>query len=294
MDAAEVLPWSAMSRAIRTALGQLHGARHRVDDAHVGLVGHEDVEVVGGDAGAVEGLLADLRHREADAQRKTGLPCMTRWGMTPLPGTAGVPTTSRQSSFCRIRSYCSPSEPQTTGPMPAVSLGPDHGGAGAVGEDERGAAVVEVGDVAEPLDADHQHVAGAAAADHVGAERDAVAEARAGGGDVERRGVVGAELVGDGGGDRGRLEQVGDGGDDDAVDLLGRRCRPARCASAAAPTDITWIGLVGGGPAALLDAGALLDPLVAGLDRLDDRRRSGPRATGGRRRGRGSRRAGRR
>ena len=34
-----------------------------------------------------------------DAQRKTGLPSMTRCGITPLPGFWSLPTTSRQSSF---------------------------------------------------------------------------------------------------------------------------------------------------------------------------------------------------
>ena len=54
------------------------------------------------------------------AQRKTALPCITRWGMT---GSVEA-TTSRQSSRCRIRSNCSPSEPQTTGAMPEDSDGP--------------------------------------------------------------------------------------------------------------------------------------------------------------------------
>ena len=57
---------------------------------------------------------------ENDAQRNTGLPCITRCGMTGVPDAI----TSRQSSRWRIRSNCSPSEPQTTGPMPGVSLGP--------------------------------------------------------------------------------------------------------------------------------------------------------------------------
>ena len=44
--------------------GQLHGPGHRVDDAHVGLVRDEAVEVVDADPGPVERLLADLGHRE--------------------------------------------------------------------------------------------------------------------------------------------------------------------------------------------------------------------------------------
>ena len=145
----------------------------------------------------------------------------------------------------------------------------DDRGARAVGEDERRAAVADVGEVGEPLDADHQHVAGAAAADHVGGQGDAVAEAGAGGGDVERRGLVGAELVGDRGGDRRGLQQVGDRRDDDGVDLSGVDAGVLE--SLAGRADAHHLhGLLGGGPAALLDAGALLDPLVAGVDRLDD------------------------
>src|SRR3954451_7418845 len=45
-------------------VGKLHGAGHRVDDPHVGLVGHEDVEVVDGQARPLERLLTDLGHGE--------------------------------------------------------------------------------------------------------------------------------------------------------------------------------------------------------------------------------------
>ena len=155
--------------------------------------------------------------------------------------------------------------------MPGSSDGSDHGRARAVGEDERRAAVVEVGDVGEPLDADHQHVLGAAAADHVGGR------ARRRGRSRRRRrrcrtpaAGVGAELVGDRGGDGRGLQQVRDGRDDDAVDLGRRRCRRARAPCATAATDIICTVSSGAGEAALLDAGALLDPLVAGVDRLDD------------------------
>ena len=45
MEAAEVLPVSAMSRATTTSLGQLELLDHRVDDPHVRLVRDEGVEV---------------------------------------------------------------------------------------------------------------------------------------------------------------------------------------------------------------------------------------------------------
>ena len=43
MEAAEVLPWRAMSRATTTDGGQLEGAEHGVGDPHVGLVRDEDL-----------------------------------------------------------------------------------------------------------------------------------------------------------------------------------------------------------------------------------------------------------
>src|SRR5690606_19374829 len=141
--------------------------------------------------------------------------------------------------------------------------------AGAVREDEGGPTITRVGDLAEPLDADDEHVGGAAGTDHVVGQRDGVAEARAGRGDVVRGGLVGAQLVGDGGGDRRRLQQVADGGDDDAVDVGAGHAGPLE-------GDLGRLhrhelhGLVRGGEAALTDAGALLDPFVAGVDRLDD------------------------
>ena len=58
IDAAEVLPVSTMSRATATRSGQLELLDHGVDDPQVRLVRDEDVEVVGGDAGGVERLLA--------------------------------------------------------------------------------------------------------------------------------------------------------------------------------------------------------------------------------------------
>ena len=123
IDAAEVLPWSAMSRAILTRSGSFMEraiASMMRMLAWWGTNTSRSSTVTPARSSACWPILAIAN----DAQRKTGLPCIIRWGITPLPGCSGVPTTSRQSSFCRIRSNCSPSEPQTTGPMPGVSLGP--------------------------------------------------------------------------------------------------------------------------------------------------------------------------
>jgi hypothetical protein len=64
--------------------------------------------------------------------------------------------TSSHDSFCLMVSHWEPSDPQTVGPMPGESEGPTTAAPGAVGEDERRAAVGRVGEVGELLDADDQ------------------------------------------------------------------------------------------------------------------------------------------
>ena len=140
-----------------------------------------------------------------DAQRNTGLPSISRCGIDAARRTAiDVAPVLLLPDQVELLAVGAPHDRADA----RARRRADHGGARAVGEDERGAAVGGVGDVGEPLDADHQHVPGAAAADHVGGQGDAVAEAGAGGGDVERGGLVGAELVGDRGGDGRGLQQV--------------------------------------------------------------------------------------
>ena len=199
-----------MSRAIRTCCGQLHRPRHRVGDPVVGLVGDEAVELVDADAGRGRG--------------PAGRPWPSRTtpsGRPRCPASSGAASTgsseaitSRQSSRCRIRSYCSPSEPQTTGPMPGVVGRADDDGARAVGEDERRAAVGRAGDVGEPLDADHEDVARRCRRAPCRRRARCRGRSRRTRRRCRTRRPVGAELVRDRGGRRRRLEQVADGGDD--------------------------------------------------------------------------------
>ena len=108
---------------------------------------------------------------------------------------------------------------------------PDHDRAGTVAEDERRRPVVGVGEVRELLAADDQHVLGAATAHHVVGQRDAVAEAGAGGGQVDRGGAgccAPRPGVGDRRGGRRGLQRVGDGREDDRADLLRDGCPPGR------------------------------------------------------------------
>ena len=264
MDAAEVLPCSAMSRAILTRSGSFIAraiASVMRMLAWCGTKTSRSSTVTPARSSACWPIFAISN----DAQRNTALPCITRCGISGF----SLASTSRQSSRCRIRSNCSPSEPQTTGPMPGVVAGSDDDGAGAVGEDERGAAVGAVGDVGEPLDADHQDVAGAAAADHVGGQRDAVAEAGAGGGDVERGGRSVPSSWAIAVATAGVWNMWVTVATIDAVDLPGVDAGPLERRTRGGDRHHLH-GLLRRREAALLDAGALLDPLVAGVDRVDD------------------------
>ena len=119
IDAAEVLPWSAMSRAIATCGGSL------MERAIASMI---RMFAWCGTKTSRSSTVMPVRSSVAcavfaiskAAQRNTALPCMTRCGIC---GESEA-TTSRQSSRCRMRSNCSPSEPQTTGPMPGSSDGP--------------------------------------------------------------------------------------------------------------------------------------------------------------------------
>src|SRR6476469_1941286 len=122
-EAAEVLPWSATSRAMRTEAGSFI---ERAIASMIRMLAWWGTKTSSSSMGtpAASSACWPILAMANDAQRKTGLPCMVRCGITPEPGWVSLPTTSRQSSRCRMRSNCSPSEPQTTGPMPGVSLGP--------------------------------------------------------------------------------------------------------------------------------------------------------------------------
>jgi hypothetical protein len=141
-------------------------------------------------------------------------------------------------------------------------------GAGAVAEDESGAAVGRADQSRESFGTDDQDVLGGATANHVAGESERVAEPGARGRDVKGGGALGADQVGDPRSQRGDLLGVGAGRQDHRVDLgrldpgYGQRLL---CCGKRHRLE----GLVRADPATFLDAGPLLDPLVAGVDRVD-------------------------
>ena len=147
--------------------------------------------------------------------------------------------------------------------------GADHGGPGAVGEDDRRRPVLQVGDVGEPLDADDEGVAGRAGADAVVRDAERVAEPGAPGVEVEGARPGDAEPVGhlradarDGGPQAGA-------GDDDQVDLVGRQAAGRERLAAGRDGHLDE-RLVLRRPPPLGDADPALDPLVVGVHHLGE------------------------
>src|SRR5690606_37319952 len=145
--------------------------------------------------------------------------------------------------------------------------GADDGRARPVGEDHRGGPVGPVEPLRQLLGADDQHVPGRARADGGVGGGERVAEARAGGVDVERAGSLDAQAVRHDGGGVGDRALHRAGGHDHQVDVGGGQ--PARGQRLAARVDGHVLqGLVGARDPALLDADARADPFVAGVHGL--------------------------
>ena len=159
IEAAEVLP--CLSTVMTTLAGSMPSLMRRaVDDALVGLVRHEPVEVARGIAGRLEGVLdhiGDHRHRVlehlpafhaqmADRLRR-GRPAID----IELDLVAAVRTQMR-------------GQDAAVGHGARLLLRLDHDGAGAVAEQHAGGAVGPVEDAREGLGADQQRALGHAAA----------------------------------------------------------------------------------------------------------------------------------
>ena len=106
------------------------------------------------DAGGVQGLLRDRRHLP-DGPPEHALALLVSAGHPARLVVAVLDPRGLLTIAC----HWEPSEPQMVGPMPGVSDRADDDRAGAVAEDERGRAVVQVDEVGHLLGADDQHVA---------------------------------------------------------------------------------------------------------------------------------------
>src|SRR4051812_8017401 len=233
------------------ALGQAELLGHRLDDAQVGLVRGEDVDVLRPDAGLLHRLdqgLGELRRRP------------------PVDRLAGHRHEAGAGDDLDRVVLVAVAAPDHRADARFVGCA-DDGRAGPVGEDHRGGAVGHVGDVGQPLDADDEGVADVAGADRVVGQAEGVAEAGAAGVEVEGAGALDAEPVADLRADaRDRVPEAGARGDDH-VDLVGVQTA-GRDRLATGGHGHLDEGLVLAGPPPFGDAHAGLDPLVVGLHHL--------------------------
>ena len=198
-----MLPASAMSRAMMTFSGKFQLLGHLVDDPHVRLVRDEGREVVGADAGGVQGLLGHLGHLpDCPAEDRLAVLAQRRPdGRVGDGGFLGAQRAALLAGRGELAEVQHGVGHADRVPLAAVRAphrradargvgGADHHGAGAVAEQEGDGALGVVDDVGELFRADDQDVVGGAGADQRVGLGDAVAVAGAGGGDVEGRGRV--------------------------------------------------------------------------------------------------------
>src|SRR5690625_1305988 len=233
-----------------------------VDDAHVRLVGGEDVDVLDGQPWLDEHL-ADLLGGVPHGPAEDGAAVLLEGG--PLGGAvAEVDEGTRHPDGVPVVPVAAPHGRADLGLLARA----DDGCARPVAQQERDGTIGGRDEVRELLRTDHQHVAGAAGTDQGIGLADPVTEAGAGCGDVVGDHVRAAQLPGQQRRERGGRVREGDGGDDDRVQGL--------------QLDAGGLdGLAGGGEGEVLDAdvlagagagddpGALADPLVGGVDRAD-------------------------
>ena len=253
-------------------VGKLEGLDHLVNDAGVCLVRDERAELVGGDTGGFECLLGDLRHfpycpaEDGGAVLAQGGPDLFAF----FDGVCG------EVAVADVQQGVSHTHSTPTGAVRTPHSRCDTRLVGdaynccacAVAEQEGDGAFGVVDEVRELLNADDQHVLCGACADEGVCLGDAVAETCTRCGDVVCR-ALGADCVGDQGCQGGGCVGVRDGRDDDRLNVL--TGYTGCCQGVLGGTD-GKVGdrLVFAGAVAGCDAGALLDPLVGGVDCLND------------------------
>src|SRR4051794_16786093 len=224
------------------------------EDAHVRLVGDEEDDVVDRQARAADRLARGLDHAaDRVAVDLAALHAQLR------VGALGV-------EHVRLRGVRA--EDEAAAADLEVAAGDDHR-ARAVAEQHGRAAIVVVGDARERLGAANEDNARAAGLDLGGGLVERVDEAGAGGVDVDGARALGPELKRDVRRDARRHAVGRDRRDDDLVDLV-RRAAGVLARLRARTGRKVRQRLAGGEDAALADAGAADDPLVARVEAGDD------------------------
>ncbi len=235
--------------------GEAELGRRRLDDARVGLVGDEQVDVVDADARPVERGPRRLHHPgdgvAVDLAALHAQGALVDLGVEQVGlGAVGVQLEAGAAAAL-------------------VVAGGHDDGAGAVAEEHGGAAVAVVGQARQRLGAADQHDARAAALDQRGRLVQGVEEAGAGGVEVAGAPAPPAPIAQRHIGREARRDAVRrDRGDDDVVDLgRGRaRRRPAPRRTPRPPAAAS--GSPAAQVAALADARAPHDPVVGRVEAL--------------------------
>src|SRR5690606_37458206 len=193
---------------------QTETPRRRIDDADVGLVGNEQVDVVHVQTGLAQGSGRGFSHRGDGPPEDLGTvhtnpPVLGAAG----PGRAGTSVLRHPEDVPHGSVHAQFGRQQADGSVGGLH----HHGAGGVTEQHRGGPVGEVEVIVELLGPDHQDGATGPGGDHVGSDHHRIHEAGAGGVEVESCGPVSAELVLEDGGGRGDERVGGTSGEDDQV-----------------------------------------------------------------------------
>ncbi len=220
--------------------GETAGVDEFGDHHAVGLVGHEVVDVgglavaalqqVGDDAGhVVEDVVADLAALHVQQVRAVG---------DGLGGGGATASAAGQPDQLVGIATADHVEVEESG---FLVDGRDHGGSGAVAEQDAGGPVLEVHEPRVHVGADDQGLRGGAQGDQRPGQGERGDEAGAGDVDVEAAGPAGAEgVLHQGGGGRDGGVACG-GGDDEVVDFVGVQACRVECGAGGVD------GEVGGG-----------------------------------------------
>ena len=242
----------------------LQAAAHGLDDAHIGLVGHEKIDIGGRKTVALQQFLANAGHLAhgvlVDFTALHGDEKVVAHGIAGLVLAGGAAAHDDEV----VQAAVALTDAVLHAGQGVLGIAVQDAGAGAVTEEHAGAAVAPVDAAGKGLGADEEDLGSRVLAEQGVRQMQAVQEAGAGGAEVEGHGRAGTDVAADDAGQR-RCEMVGRTGGGQDMGQLGR-----------VETGI-FQRLAGGiGPevggvlflrqaVATLDAGTGGDPLVVGL-----------------------------
>ncbi|ENN85877.1 hypothetical protein RHSP_17726 [Rhizobium freirei PRF 81] len=234
-----------------------------VDDAPVGLMRHQPVQIVHGRAGRIEGSLDDIRDH-ADGVLEHFAP---RHVQNADRARRGRPAVDVELFLVRAigAQACGQHAAIRVGAAPLARF--ENQRTGAVTEENAGRAIRPIEDAGKRLGADDQHTLGKAAANIGVGSRHRIDETAADGLNIEGKAVMHAEPVLNI--DRGCRKGVvrRRRRDDDQIEIVGRhpgigKSSPCRLFAQRGR------GLAFAGYITLTDTGALDNPVIAGVDNL--------------------------